>query len=124
MFVLGSYDHFPLSVSPFSPSCVTKSSSKPTGVRRVNRWTKNVDQRREDHYYEALAFSWHNIDLVFGVANMTLENAGIDPSTMRVSKWYKESTRKDVDPHPASSISRERSCYRNKQVIIPGTRAY
>ena len=42
---------------PFSPSFVTMSSSKPIGVRRVNRWTKNADQRREDHYHEALAFS-------------------------------------------------------------------
>ena len=27
------------------------------------------------------------------------ENAGIDPSTMRVSTWYQESTREDEDPH-------------------------
>ena len=48
---------------PFSPSFVTMSSSKPIGVRRMNR--RNLAQRLEDHCYEALAFSRHNIDLVF-----------------------------------------------------------
>ena len=31
------------------------------------------------------------------------ENAGIDPSTMRISEWYQESTREDDDPHSPSS---------------------
>ena len=31
------------------------------------------------------------------------ENAGIDPSTMRISKWYQESTGEDDDPHSPSS---------------------
>ena len=31
------------------------------------------------------------------------ENAGIDPSTMRVSKWYQGPTREDDDPHFPSS---------------------
>ena len=46
------------------------------------------------------------MNLVFDVENMkpkrlteAPENAGIDPSTMRVSKWYQESTREDDDPH-------------------------
>ena len=100
----GSYDHFPLSVSPsfFSHLC--------DYVRSMNRWTKNADQRREVHYYEALAFSRHNIDLVFDEENMKPEqltkapkNAGIDPSTMRVSKWHRELTREDDDPHFPSS---------------------
>ena len=76
------------------------SSFEPTGVGKVNRWTKNGDQRHEDSYYDALVFSWHNIDLVFDEESMepaklerAPENAGIDPSTMRVSKWYKEPTR-------------------------------
>ena len=31
-------------------------------------------------------------------------NAGFDPSTMRVSKWYQKPTREDDDPHfPSSS---------------------
>ena len=93
-----------------SPSLVTMSSSKPIGVRTVNRLTEKADQRREDHCYEALVFSRHNIDLVLGEANMepeqltkARENAGIDLSTMRVSICYKESTRKDDDPHSPSS---------------------
>ena len=55
---------------PFSPSFVTMSSSEPTGFRRVNRWTENADQRREDYYSGALMFSRHNIDLVFDEANL------------------------------------------------------
>ena len=94
----------------FSPSFATMSSSKPVGVRRVNRWTRNAGQRLEDHYYEALAFFRHNIDLVFDEEKMqpekltkAPENAGIDPSTTRVSKWYRELTREDDDPHFPSS---------------------
>ena len=95
---------------PFSPSFVTMSSPKPIGVRRMNRRTRNADQRREDHYYEALAFSRHIIDLVFDEGKMQPEKLtkepekeGIDPSTMRVSKWYRELTREDDDPHFPSS---------------------
>ena len=64
-----------LSVINFSffPSFATMSSSKPIGVRRVNRWTRNPGQRREDHYYEALAFSRHNIVLVFDEEKMQPE---------------------------------------------------
>ena len=111
MFVLGSYDIF-LSVFHLSssPSFVTMSSPKPIGVRRMNRRTRNADQRREDHYYEALAFSRHNIDFVFDEEKMqpekltkAPENAGIDPSTTRVSKWCREFTREDDDPHFPSS---------------------
>ena len=93
-------------------------SSKPIRVRRVNRLTKNADQRREDHCYEALAFSWHNIDVVFDDENMALENAGIDPSTMRVSKWYKESTRKDVDSRVSEVVTgtRKSSCQAREPV--------
>ena len=53
----------------------------------MNRWTRNTAQRREDYYYEALAFSWHNINLVFDEQTMepervakAPENASIDPS--------------------------------------------
>ena len=54
-----------LSVSPLSLSVVTMSSSKPIGVGRVNRWTrKATEQRRENFYFEAPAFSRHNIDLL------------------------------------------------------------
>ena len=82
-----------LCVSPFSPSLVTMSSSAPSGVRRVNTWTQNAEQRRENFYFEALAFSPHDINLVFDEENMKPGRltkapgyAGIDPSTMRISK--------------------------------------
>ena len=99
-----------VSVFHLSLSFVTMLSSKPIGVHRVNRWTRNAAQRLEDHYCEALAFSRHNIDLVFDEENIkperltkAPENAGIDLSTMRVSKWYQESTREDDDLHSPSS---------------------
>ena len=91
-----------------SPSFVTMSSSNTIGVRRMNR--RNLAQRLEDHCYEALAFSRHNIDLVFDEGKMqpekltkAPENAGIDQSIMRVSEWYQESTREDDDPRSSSS---------------------
>ena len=87
------------------------SSSKPIGVGRVNRWTRNSAQRIKNHYFESLAFSRCNIDLVFDEETLKPErlteapekNAGIDPSTMRVSKWYQEPTREDDDSHFSSS---------------------
>ena len=99
-----------LSVSPISPSFVTMPSSKPIGVGRVNRWTRNTAERLENHDYESLAFSRHNIDLVFDEETVkperlteAPENAGIDLSTMRVSEWYQETTREDDDSHFSSS---------------------
>ena len=107
------------------------SSSAPSGVRRVNRWTQNAEQRREKFYYEALAFSRHNINLVFDEENIkperltkALENARVDPSTMRISKWYQESTREDDDPHPPSSnrvsdlTGAERMSYQVRETIV------
>ena len=54
---------------------------------------KAAERHRENNYYEALAFSWHN-NLVFDEENTKPEkltdapgNAGIDPSTMRVKKF-------------------------------------
>ena len=98
------------SVSPFSPSFVTMLSSKPIGVDRMNRWPRNSAQRLKNYYYKALAFSRHSIDLVFDEETMkperlteAPENASIDPSTMRVSKWYQEPTREDDDSHFSSS---------------------
>ena len=77
----------------------------------MDRWTRNAtERRRENHFYEALAFARHGINLVFDEENMkpdrltkTPENAGIDPSTIRVSKRYHESTREDDDPHSPTS---------------------
>ena len=41
---------------PLSPSFAIMSSSAPNDFRRVNRWTRNAEERRENFYYEALAF--------------------------------------------------------------------
>ena len=61
--VLGSYDHC---------WCFT-FFSQPIGVGRVNRWTRSSDQRLENYYYEPLALSRHNIDLVFDEEDMKPE---------------------------------------------------
>ena len=86
----------------------------------MNRWTRNSAQRLENYYYESLAFSQHNIDLVFDEETMkperlteAPENASIDPSTIRVSKWYQESTREDDDTH-FSSTSRVSDVFTEK----------
>ena len=110
VFVFGSHD-LCLSVSlSFSPSFVNMSSSNPTGVARVNRWTKNSAERLENFYCESLAFSRHNIELVFDEEIVkperlteAPENAGTDPDTMKVSKWNQDATREDVVPHFSSS---------------------
>ena len=84
-----------LSVSPFSPSLVAMSSLAPSGVHRVNRWAEKAEQRLENFYYEALASSRHDINLEFDEENLKPDRltkapgyASIDPSTMRISKWY------------------------------------
>ena len=99
-----------LSVSLFSSSFLTMSSSEPIGVGRVNRWTRNPAVRLENYCYESLAFSWHIIDLVFDEETMkpeqrteALANGGIDPGTLRVSRWYQEPAREDEDSHFSSS---------------------
>ena len=111
VFVPGSYDHFSQCFTS-SPTFVTMSSSKPIGVGRVNRWTRNSAERHENHCYKSVAFSRHNIDLVFDEETMKPErlteepeNAGIDPGTMRVSKWYQETVRENDDSHLSSSSS-------------------
>ena len=94
VLVLDRSDHI-LNVSPFfARSFVTMSSSKLIGVRKVNRWTKNSVKRFENFYYEPLAFSRHNIELVFAEEIMkperhteAPENAVNDQDTMKVSKW-------------------------------------
>ena len=95
-----------LSVSPFSPSFVTILSSKPIGVGRVNRWTRNYAERLENYFYESLAFSRHSTNLVFDGWIMkperlteAPENAGIDPGIIRVSNLYQETTSEDDDSH-------------------------
>ena len=51
----------------------TMSSSAPSGVRRVNRWTQNAEQRRENSHVEPLAFSRHDINLEFDEENVKPE---------------------------------------------------
>ena len=94
----------------FSPSVVPMSLTKPTGVHRLTRWTQNAERQREDYYSDALVFSRHNIDFVFDDENMepeqltrAFENADIDPSTMRVSKWHQEPVPKDDDSQSPST---------------------
>ena len=46
--------------SSFSSNVVTKTTSRPTGVCRIHRWTKNSAEHAEhieNYYYEFLAFS-------------------------------------------------------------------
>ena len=54
----------------------------------------------EDYYYEALAFSRHSITLGLGEENMkpetfvmTSRNSGINPTTMKIKRWYPEQDR-------------------------------
>ena len=100
-----------LSVSPFSHSLVAMSSLALSGVHRMNRLAEKAEHRLENFYYEALPFSRHDINLEFHEENLKPERltkapgyASIDPSTMRICKWYQESTREDDDPHSPSSI--------------------
>ena len=73
----------------------------------MNRWTQNAEQRRENFWYEALALSRHDIKLEFDEENMKTERlttapgyASIDPSTMRISKWYQLAMkRSDIEAH-------------------------
>ena len=61
-----------LSISlSFSPSVVTISTSRTTGVCRFNRWMKNSAEhaeRIENYHYESLAFSRHKVDVEFSLA--------------------------------------------------------
>ena len=71
--------------------------SRPAGVCRINRWTKNSAgqvERIENYFYESLAFTRHFVDLEFTEEAMKPEkfieapdHAGFNPDTMRVSKW-------------------------------------
>ena len=79
-----------LSVSSLFFSFVTMSSSKPAGVETVNRLTRNASQRREDYYYDALAFSRHNINLVFDEETMKTERLTKAPEKCRHRSKYHE----------------------------------
>ena len=104
-----------LSDSPsISPSVVTMSTSRTTGVCIINLWLKNSaehDERIKNYCHESLVFFRHSVDLEFDEEVMkpnrlteAPDNAGLNPDIMKVSKWYQETTRKgDDDPHFSSS---------------------
>ena len=91
----------------------TMSTSRTTGVCRINRWMKNSaehDERIDNYYYESLVFSRHSVDLEFDEEIMkpkrlteAPDNAGFNPDIIKLSKWYQETTRKGDDPHYSSS---------------------
>ena len=91
---------FLLGVAPVSSSFVTVASSKPSGVERVNRWTRKADQRREDRCYEALAFSRHSIDLELDEENTKPEKATKAPEKCRNRSKYHEN--EEMTPGPNS----------------------
>ena len=129
VFVLGSYNHQFLCVSLVSPSFVTMSSSKPTGVGRVNRWSRNSAVRLGNFYYESLPFSQKNNFVLDeetvkpGRPTDALENAGIDPDTMKVRKWHQETTRKGDVSHLSFSSRVGDVFLWNDQDVTPSKRA-
>ena len=96
------------------------STSRPTGVCRINRWTKNSAEhaeRIENYYYESLALSGHSVDQEFNEEVMKPErfteapdHAGFNPDTMRVSKWYQKATLKGDVSH-FKSFNRTRDAF-------------
>ena len=97
------------------------SSSKPIGVGRVNRWTRNSPERLENYYYEALAFSQHNIDLVFDEETMKPERlteapkiAGIDPEVNFTKKQLAKMTTLTFHLQIAWAMSLLERCGKNK----------
>ena len=86
------------------------SLSKPNGVVRVNTWTRMLTSAVKTVIFEALGFSRHIIDLEFDEEHMKAErltqapeNAGIDPSTIKMKTWYQEPTRESDDSQLSSS---------------------
>ena len=78
--------NLPFSIAPPSSSIV------PMAVSRC--------VESEDYYYEPLAFSRHRINVELDEENLKPEkatmvpkNAGINPSTMKMKKWYQEPDR-------------------------------
>ena len=110
------------------------STTKPTGVCRINQWTKNSAEHAEgveNYCYESLAFSRHSVDLEFDEEVMKPEkltkaphNAGFNPDTMKVSRWYQETTRNGDVSHFSSTsrmsdtfVETDRTSYRGRKSI-------
>ena len=114
-----------LSVSLFfPPSVVVMSTSRPAGLCRISRWTKNSAEQAEfieNYFYESLASSRHSVDLEFNEEVMKperfteeLDHAGFNPDTMRVSKGYQKTTLKSDVLHFSSFQSHKRHFCWNK----------
>ena len=102
---------------PYS-SFVPMAVSIPNGVVKSDRLSPDEDRRRENYYYEVLAFSRHTITPEFDEETMKSEkateaprNAGIDPSTLKMMQMV------------AGTRSRERSedAHWNGQTILSRT---
>ena len=83
------------SVAPPSSSFVSMAVSIPHWVVKSDRMSPDEDRLREDYYYEALAFSRHTTNQEFDEETMkpvkaaeAPRHAGIDPSTMKMKRWY------------------------------------
>ena len=111
---------FLLSAAPLSFSFLTKASLKPSGVERVNSWTRKADQRREDCYYEALAFSRHSIDLELDEQNMKPEKATKAPEKCRNRSRYHENEKNDGT---RNKLAKGMSLSFNRQVIARAMQA-
>ena len=82
----------------FSPSVVAMWTSRPAGLCRINRWTKNSAEQAERNGKPLLwvsgFFQTQCVDLQFNEEvkperfKETLDHAGFNPNTMRVSKSY------------------------------------
>ena len=94
-----------LSVSlSFSPSVVAMSTSRPAGLCRTNRWTKNSAEQAgsvENYFYESLA-SRKSVDLAFNEEVMKPERFTEAPGHAGFESRYHESRQmvpKDVTFH-------------------------
>ena len=92
--------NFLLSVALPSSSFVTMAVLRPHGVEKSDRWSSEDDGLREDYHYVALAFFRHSINLELDdeivkpeKATKAPRNAGIDPSTMKMKRWYQGQNR-------------------------------
>ena len=91
------------------------STSRPTGVCRINWWTKNSAEhaeRIENDYYDSLAIYRQSVDLEFNEEVLkperlteTHDHAGFQSRNMRVSNWYQKASLKGDVSH-FSSFSR------------------
>ena len=85
------------------------STSKPAGLCRINRSTKNSAEQAglfENYFYESLASSRHSVDLEWNEEVVKPErfkeapdHSGFNPDTMRVGKCFQKTTLKGDVSH-------------------------